>query len=224
VPKRVERPSVREGYDLWSSSYDATANPVVALDRRVTLPALDPRPAEWILDAGCGTGAHLRRMHQAGATAVGVDFSRGMLAVAKRSMPRPLLVQADLNEELPVKRRAFDAVVSALVSEHLTNLRTFFAEAFAVLRPGGRLVLSAFHPEPARAGVEANFTEDATEYRLGAEPYTAEEYLERIADAGFAQVRSQDFVADTELAAEVPEVAKHLGTPLLMLVEAARPA
>ena len=56
---RIERPGVRRGYDLWATSYDATQNPLVALDRRHTLRALGPRPGEWILDAGCGTGANL---------------------------------------------------------------------------------------------------------------------------------------------------------------------
>jgi malonyl-CoA O-methyltransferase len=220
--KRVARPGAREGYDRWASSYDATPNPVVALDRRHTVAVLDPRPEEWILDAGCGTGANLRRMQSAGAKAVGVDFSAGMLAVAKRELARPLLVRADLNDELPVRRRTFDAFVSALVSEHLTNLHTFFAEAFAALRPGGRMVFSAFHPDPARAGVEANFTQDGTEYRLGAEPYTADEYLGRIADAGFSNIRTRDVFADDDLVERFPAVAKHAGRPLLMLVEAVR--
>lgn len=224
MAKRVERPQVRDGYDRWSASYDATPNPVVALDRRHTLAALEPRPGEWILDAGCGTGAHLRAMRSKGSQPVGMDFSRGMLGVAKRAAPEALLVQADLDRELPVRRGAFDALLSALVSEHLRDLRTFFAEAFAVLRPAGRLVFSAFHPDPARAGVEANFEQEGTEYRLGAEPYTTEDYLGRIWDAGFRELRWHEHAVDPALVAEVPWATKYMGRPLLLLVEATRPS
>jgi len=75
-----------------------------------------------------------------------------MRAVAVPGVP---LAQADLNRNLPLRRRTFDGFLCTLVSEHLENLRTFFAEAFSVVRKGGRLVFSAFHPEAARAGVEA---------------------------------------------------------------------
>jgi SAM-dependent methyltransferase len=134
-----------------------------------------------------------------------------------------MLVQADLNREFPLRRRVFDGLLSALVSEHLTDLGTFFAEAFAVLRPGGRLVFSAFHPDPARAGVEANFEQDGTEYRLGAEPYTVGDYLDRISDVGFRDLRWREVAADRSLLDEVPAAEKYLGRPLLLLVEAVRP-
>jgi SAM-dependent methyltransferase len=79
-----------------------------------------------------------------------------MLRVAQRAVPGVPLAQADLNREFPLLRGAFHVVLSALVSEHLRNLERFFSESFAVLRNGGRLIFSAFHPELARAGVEAN--------------------------------------------------------------------
>lgn len=221
--KEISRPGVREGYDRWSESYDATPNPLVALDRRYTLPALDPHPGEWILDAGCGTGAHLRGIGDANARPVGLDFSYGMLKVSQRTAPGACLVQADLNRRLPIRRGVFDGFVTALVSEHLTDLETFFSEAFATLRENGRLIFSAFHPEPARAGVEANFQLDGTEYRLGAERYTVEEYLDRIQDAGFRDLRFAEHAVDQALVDEIPPAAKYLDQPLLLIVEAKRP-
>jgi len=212
--KRISRPSVREGYDLWAEAYDTTPNPVVALDRRHTIAHLQPRHGERILDAGCGTGINLRRIVEAGGRPVGLDFSRGMLRVAQRSVPGVPLAQADLHRALPLRRGRFDGFLCALVSEHLENLQTLFAEAFAVVRRGGRLVFSAFHPEVARAGVE---------YRLGAEPYTVDDYLNHIYDAGFRGLRWRDYSVDAPLVAAIPWASKYLGRPLLFVVEAERP-
>lgn len=221
--KRIERPGVRQGYDLWAATYDRTPNPLVALDRRYAIAHLNPRTGERVLDAGCGTGVNLRTISQAGAASVGVDFSFGMLRMAKLSVPRAMLAQADLNRELPLRRATFDALLCSLVSEHLTNLSTFFGETFAVLKPGGRLVFSAFHPEIARAGVEANFEQDGVEYRLGAEPYSIDDYLGRMEDAGFHDVRARGYAVDEALVGEIPWAIKYLGRPLLLLAQACRP-
>ena len=220
---RVSRPGVREGYDLWAEAYDADPNPVVALDRRHTLAHLRPRAGERILDAGCGTGGNLRRLAGLGARPVGIDFSRGMLRVARRALPHVPLAQADLQRELPLRRGRFDGFLCALVSEHLQSLGTLFAEAFAALRAGGRLVFSAFHPEVARAGVEANFERDGVEYRLGAEPWRVSDYLERIQDAGFRELRWRDYAPDEALIGEIPWAAKYRDRALLLVVEAERP-
>jgi SAM-dependent methyltransferase len=220
--KHIERPGVREGYDRWSDTYDATPNPLVALDRRYTLDALAVHPGEVVLDAGCGTGSHLGTLCAARSRPVGLDFSRGMLRVARRCAPRADLVQADLNQEFPVRPGTFDALLSALVSEHLTDLRRFFREAFTALRRGGRFVFSAFHPELACAGVEANFERDGTEYRLGAQRYRVDDYLNHIADAGFRRLVWREYVGDARLVEELPPAAKYLGRPLLLLICAER--
>jgi len=222
MSRRVERPGVREGYDRWSETYDATPNPLVALDRRITLDALNPRADEWVLDAGCGTGTHLAALSRARSRAVGLDFSRGMLRVAQRAAPNAGLAQADLNQEFPVRRAAFDVVLSALVSEHLSDLRRFFTEAFSVLRRGGRLVFSAFHPEMAHGGIEANFEQEGTEYRLGAELYTVADYLNHISDVGFRNLTWLEYRGDEQLVEEVPSARKYLDRPLLLLVQAER--
>jgi len=222
-PERVSRPGVRAGYDLWAETYDGGRNPLVALDRLHTFDRLRPQRGERILDAGCGTGVHLRRLVSAGSRPLGIDLSRGMLRVAQRAAPGVPLAQADLNRGLPVRRERFDAVLCALVSEHLEQLRTLVAEAFAVLKRGGRLVFSAFHPELAAAGIEANFERDGTEYRLGAELYSVDDYLNHIGDAGFRDVSWREFRVDAEVVERIPAADKYFGHRLLLIIEAARP-
>jgi len=222
MSKRVRRPGVRDGYDRWAETYDATPNPLVALDRRVTPVALNPRVGERVLDAGCGTGFYLAALCRARSRAVGLDLSHGMLRIAQKRAPHAALTQADLSQQFPLRRKAFDAVLSALVSEHLADIGRFFGEVFAALRPGGRLVFSAFHPELARAGIEANFEREGTEYRLGAERYTVSDYLNYISDAGFRNLEWREYQGDDQLVNEVPIAFKYRGRPLLFLVQAER--
>lgn len=220
--KRIEHPGVADGYDRWAPTYDATPNPLVALDRRHTFRTLDPRPGERVLDAGCGTGAYLRMLHSGRSVPIGLDLSLGMLRKARQMVPGVSVAQADLNRAFPVRPGIFDAVISTLVSEHLTNLRSFFFEVYAALRRGGRFVFSAFHPELARSGIEANFKQDGVEYRLGAEPHTMDDYLTHISDAGFCVLEHHEYAADSKLISELPWAAKYSDRPLLAVLRAER--
>lgn len=220
--KRVEHPEVIAGYDRWAATYDATPNPLVAIDRRYTFRALDPHPGERVLDAGCGTGAYLRMLRAAQSLPVGLDLSPGMLRIARQMSPGITVVRADLNRAFPVRPGIFDAVISALVSEHLTNLQSFFLEVYAALRCGGRFVFSAFHPQLARSGIEANFERDGIEYRLGAERHTMDDYLTHISNAGFNVLEQHEYAADDTLITELPWAAKYSDRPLLAVLRAER--
>jgi SAM-dependent methyltransferase len=118
--KETRRVGAREGYDLWAETYDETPNPVVTMDARYTLDVLFPRPGERIL--GCGTGRHLSPLLRAQSNPVGVDFSRGMLEIARRNYPQVPLALADLQRPLPFESHRFDAVLCALIGEHLDEL------------------------------------------------------------------------------------------------------
>jgi SAM-dependent methyltransferase len=220
MTKKVERVSARQGYDLWSETYDQTPNPVVAMDARYTLKWLAPKPGEQILDAGCGTGRHLLPMLAAGSQPVGIDLSIGMLKVAKRRLPRAPLAVADLQKPYPFRAAQFDAALCALIGEHLDDLPTTFRELHQVLKPGGRLVFSVYHPEMAAAGKEANFQKGDVEYRLGARRHTVADYLNLLADAGFVNLSCQAFLGDKKLAKVVPAWSRYLDFPVLLAIEA----
>lgn len=221
--KKIEHVSARDGYDLWSESYDSTPNPVVAMDSRHTLESLQPRQGELILDAGCGTGRHLEQMLSAGATPIGLDFSYGMLRVAHRNYSDMPLVLADLERLLPLDRACFDAVLCALIGEHLRELAALSREFYRVLKPRGRLIFSVYHPEMAAAGIEANFEQQGVEYRLGAVHYTVQEHIDFFEAAGFVEVAAREFTGDEELARAVPGAAKYIGFPLLLVLTARKP-
>ena len=189
TPKRIVRPGVQAGYDLWAETYDSTPNPIVAADARITLQALAPQPGERILDAGCGTGRHLRPIAAAGARVIGLDFSAGMLRIASCIAP---LVQADLQAPLPFRPHSFDAVLCSLIGEHLHRLDLALRYFREILAPTGRLVFSVYHPDLAAAGKEANFDRDGAQYRLGAVRHSLADYVNLTA-AFFPDVRYQEF-------------------------------
>jgi len=221
--KETRRVTAREGYDLWATTYDQTPNPVVAMDSRHTLNLLDPQPDQKILDAGCGTGRNLTRIRSAGARPYGLDFSLGMLRVAKKAVPDCPLVQADLQAEFPFRSLQFSAVLCALIGEHLDNLPLTLSQLWKALEPGGCLVFSVYHPDLAEAGKEANFQLGETEYRLGAIRYTTADYIEMTRAAGFREIQSFEYRGDAELVTRIPQAAELLGKTVIFALKAQRP-
>jgi len=105
--------------DLWddaASRFDdepdhGLRDPVIrAAWRRRLLPWLPPVPAA-ILDLGCGTGTLTLLLHESGHHVVGADLSMGMLSIAHRKLPRPLLVRADASRP-PFAAKTFDVVLA----------------------------------------------------------------------------------------------------------------
>lgn len=216
----IHRPDTRQGYDLWSGTYDMTVNPVVALDERVTPHLVQPQPRERILDAGCGTGRYFPALRRTDSELVGLDFSLGMLRVARRKHPNIPLVLADLQRPWPFRDRAFDAIACALVGEHLQHLLPVFGEMERILRDQGRVVFSVYHPAMAAAGKEANFRRGLTEYRLGATRHSTEDYTEAFRQAGFANTTRREFHGDEPLAERVPAARKLIGFPVVLVFQA----
>ncbi|SHG39595.1 class I SAM-dependent methyltransferase [Halobaculum gomorrense] len=80
--------SAPEFYTRLARAYDALARrgPVVATLRRALADALDPDPGSTVVEFGCGTGAnrpYVERRLGGDGTYVGVDFSPGVLRVAR---------------------------------------------------------------------------------------------------------------------------------------------
>lgn len=144
--------SVERGYDLLAPKFDHTPfrTPDSVLD--ATVSALRRTgPYDAGLDLCCGTGAGVDVLRQVcGGSVTGVDFSTGMLEVARaRTRPAGLpvgWVRADARE-LPFGP-VFDLVVSFGAFGHFLprELPGLFAQVYSVLRPGGRFVFPVVAP------------------------------------------------------------------------------
>lgn len=91
---------------------------------------------QLMLDIGCGDASHRCILERTGFTYVGVDYSKD---------GAPILGDA---HALPFADESFDFVTSITVLEHIRHPLQYSAEAFRVLRPGGRFVGSVAFLEP----------------------------------------------------------------------------
>jgi ubiquinone/menaquinone biosynthesis C-methylase UbiE len=103
-----------------------------------------------VLDVGCGTGAATRlAAKQVGPSGrvIGVDVNPGMIDVA-RSIPSDQGATIEWHEQsaysLPVGDQSVDGVLSAQMLQFLQNKEAGVAEMARVLKPGGRVAVSAW--------------------------------------------------------------------------------
>jgi len=104
------------------------------------------QPGGAALDVCTGTGKLarlLRRRAGAGGRVVGVDFSSAMLEVARRNVAGVEFRQGDATE-LDMPDASVDAVTVAFGLRNVVDRQRAVAEAFRVLRPGGRYVILEF--------------------------------------------------------------------------------
>lgn len=99
---------------------------------------LAPKPGERVLDLGCGTGHLTHRIAESGALAIGLDYSRSMLAEAHRNYPDLPLLAADATRT--AFARPFDAVFSNAALHWILDAESVVRCIAACLRPGGRFV------------------------------------------------------------------------------------
>lgn len=107
-------------------------------------------PGEDVLDVACGTGNAALRAAQAGATVTGVDLTPELLDVGRELAARERVaieyVEGDA-EALPVEDERFDVVLSVFGCMFAPRHGLAAAELARVLRPGGRLCVTAWTPE-----------------------------------------------------------------------------
>ena len=112
--------------------------------------AVGVQPGARVLDVACGTGNAAIRAAEAGAEVTGVDLTPELFDAARAEAAQAGVtvdwVQGDA-EELPFEDAAFDVVLSTFGCMFAPRHAVAASEIARVLRPGGRIGITAWSPE-----------------------------------------------------------------------------
>ncbi len=202
---------VREAYDRWASTYDADRNLTRDLDARVTRTVLAGIPCTHILELGCGTGKNTAFLAGLGATVHALDFSDGMLKLARARVTHPQVtfVKADLTAAWPCADGTADLVAGNLVLEHIADLPHIFGEAHRCLAPAGRLFICELHPFRQYLGAQAMFERDDVQIAIPATVHHISDFIDAAGAAGFRLAGLREWWDDDARAAP-PRLASFL--------------
>ncbi|MEM7807600.1 MAG: class I SAM-dependent methyltransferase [Planctomycetota bacterium] len=98
-----------------------------------------------VLDVACGQGVLCRRLHEAGATAVGVDASPALIERARDRGDGEFHV-GDARDLSRFSGGGFDAATCLLAVANIHPIRPVFEGMAAAIRDGGSVVMVTNHP------------------------------------------------------------------------------
>ena len=145
---------IRQSYDVCASKYDEIVQAKNSSNSVAEAPFMHKLigvvSGQRILDLSCGTGRYTIWLRKAGASVVGLDFSKRSIDVAKwesreENLDIKLLV-ADVNA-LPIGKGCdFDGIVCGMGVHYWSDLRKAFSQFPSILKPRGWFIFSTDHP------------------------------------------------------------------------------
>ncbi len=157
------------------------------------------QPGETVVDFGSGGGIDCfiaaKAVGQTGRV-IGIDMTEDMIQLARSNAAKLGLGYVEFHlaemENTPLDDDSTDAIISNCVINLAPDKDVVFAEAFRILRPGGRLMVSDLVKIADIPQEEAEDTANWVSCLAGTE--MREVYLGRIRDAGFTDIQ---IVSDT---------------------------
>lgn len=149
---RLQRRIQRYGWDKAAPSYESGWRESLADAQAELICLADAQPGEHVLDIACGTGLvtfPLARAVGGSGRVVATDISDKMIDHIRRAAARSGVTQidafrtdAETLDTLPDAR--FDLVTCALGLMYVADTEAAIAEAYRVLKPGGRAVFAVW--------------------------------------------------------------------------------
>jgi len=148
------------GWERVADKYDSVWSSLTRQFIPHLISAAQVSPGMSVLDVACGPGYVSAAAKELGAVPTGIDFSEGMLAIAKEMFPGISFVQGDA-QDLPFGDGSFDRVLINFGLLHVARPEKACTEACRVLKSGGRLGFTVWAGPEKNAG--AKIVNDAIE-------------------------------------------------------------
>jgi ubiquinone/menaquinone biosynthesis C-methylase UbiE len=153
-----------EAYNLWADDYDAQPdNLMLAWDEQILsefLPNVDLKN-KVIADIGCGTGRHWNKfLAEQPHKIIGFDVSERMLHFLQQKFPGAETYALQTEQLTGFKKHSFDIIISTLTIAHIKNIKSAMMEWDKVLKPGGEMIITDYHPAALKKGGKRTFKHD----------------------------------------------------------------
>lgn len=133
----------QSGWHAKAASYDDLLGPVTREAMEPLLDAAGVTAGSTVLEVASGPGYGAAAAAARGAKPVGIDFAANMITIAKHNYPDVDFRDGDA-ENLAFDDRSFDAVICPFGILHVPQPHQAMAEAFRVLKPGGRYAFTVW--------------------------------------------------------------------------------
>lgn len=140
-----------EAWVRLTPHYEDLAGRMTRQVAAATLDAAGVRNGTSVLDVASGPGYVAVAARQRGAQPTGIDFSPDMVVASRAAHPGIRFEQGDA-EALPFEDASFDTVICAFGMLHFARPGQALAEAWRVLRPGGRIAFTVWRT-PAKGSL-----------------------------------------------------------------------
>ena len=186
---------IMNDYNKWAFQYDNNINLTRDLDKIVIKKSLVNLNFSNVLELGCGSGKNTEWLITRANKLVGLDFSKGMLDIARNKIisPKATFIEIDLNEKWGISNNAFDIATVNLTLEHIEILDHIFSSLFMKLTRGGKCFVCEIHPKKQLSGSKARFEINGTEFILDVFQHSEEDYIQSAEKAGFKLLTKKDW-------------------------------